>query len=481
MQTKTSIINESSVKDELLNIELSEKSLSNNPRHVHFIGIGGISMSGLAEILISQGFIISGSDIKTSDITKKLADKGATIYIGHDENNIKGADIVVYTAAIKESNPELLKAKELGLLAVDRATLLGNIMKAYPWSIAVSGTHGKTTTSSMISTIMLESKKDPTIHIGGELNCIGGTTRIGHNGFFIAEACEYYESFLKLNPFMAIILNVEYDHADFFKDIQHVRETFHNFSKRVPGNGYLLYPADDQYISDILKEVSCNKITFGLDEKKADWAARNIVFGDSGCASYELIEKGNMIANIALAAPGMHNVLNSLAAIAACRVFGCSTDSIAAALAGFTGTHRRFEEKGIINGIKVIDDYAHHPSEVKATLKAAARIKQNKTWCVFQPHTYTRTRQLMKDFALSFKDADTVLITDIYAAREPDPGDIHSSMLADEINSRGGKAIYLKSFEEAVQYLKNNTKSGDLVITMGAGDIYKVGEMFLEG
>lgn len=453
---------------------------SNDIKRIHFIGIGGISMSGLAEILHSRGYSITGSDMNASSITNKLEQLGIKVFTGHSGENITGADLVIYTAAIKENNPELSAAGLLGIPTMDRAALLGQIMKGYTGSIAVSGTHGKTTTTSMISTIMLEAGLDPTIHIGGELQAIGGTTRIGSSRYFIAEACEYYESFLKFHPYVAVILNIEFDHADYFSDVGHVTDTFKKFALQVPKDGYLIACADDRNIRSVIEAVSCNIVTFGLDTCSADWRASNISFDDMGCASYTLVYKGQEVSSISLMVPGIHNAGNSLAAIAACSIMGCSYESIRGALLKFRGTHRRFELKGIKREIKVVDDYAHHPSEVKATLKAAKNCGNPHIWCIFQPHTYTRTKFLMKEFASAFEDADEIILADIYAAREIDKGEVNSGMLADKIKEAGKKASYIKGFDAIAGHLKKHAKPGDLIITMGAGDIYKVGEIFLK-
>lgn len=457
----------------------SDLLVSPDIRRIHFIGIGGISMSGLAEILLSQGYKISGSDMKPSDITQKLESLGVKIFSGHDKANIEGADLVVYTAAVKESNPELAAARRSGVTCIDRATLLGLIMKRYNRGITVSGTHGKTTTTSMISMIMLEAGKDPTIHIGGQLAAINGTTKTGGKEFFIAEACEYCDSFLKFFPYMAVILNIEYDHADYFKDIDHVRSSFLKYMKLVPEDGYVVVNADDESILKMLEQLKCREITFSLKSPDADWAATNIKYDSHGCASYTLVNKGRELGEIKLSIPGIHNVSNSLAAAAACHTLGCSFEDIKAALGLFTGTHRRFEPKGEAGGIKVIDDYAHHPTEVRSTLKAASEGDYGKVWCVFQPHTYSRTKALLEEFAVAFADADSIILADIYAAREQDPGDINSAMLAEKVKGKGKHALYIKGFDAIVEHLKENAKTGDIIITMGAGDIYKVGEMFL--
>lgn len=449
-------------------------------KRLHFTGIGGISMSGLAEILVHQGYIVTGSDMKYSTMTQKLEKMGIKITIGHQAENITGADLLIYTAAVNQNNPELIAASQIGIPCIDRATLLGEIMKKYPASIAVSGTHGKTTTTSMIAMIMLEDGQDPTIHIGGELKAIGGTTRIGTSDYFIAEACEYSGSFLKFHPTLAVILNIEYDHADYYKNFGEIRDAFLKFSLLVPQGGYLLVNGDDPTALDILAQVPCNKITFGVQNEHCEWVATNIIFDNNGCASYTLLHQNKPICDIKLKVPGIHNVSNSMAAIAASSIMGCSPSSAVKALQKFSGTGRRFELKGRSEGVTVIDDYAHHPTEVAATLKAASNCDYSRVWCVFQPHTYTRTKFLMNEFSTAFENADIVILSDIYAARETDNGEVNSSMLADRIIATGKKVLYIKEFDRIVKFLDKNAEPGDLIITMGAGDIYKVGEMFLE-
>jgi len=438
-------------------------------------------MSGLAEILISLGYRVSGSDLKQSSITQKLVDLGITVYNGHSPENIKNPDLVVYTAAVKDNNPELLKARSLNIPTLDRATLLGLIMKKYPYSVGVSGTHGKTTTTSMISLIMLESYLDPTIHIGGELDYIGGTTRTGNTGYFVTEACEYCDSFLKFFPYIAVILNIDLDHVDYFKDIEQIKNSFVNFASLVPEKGCVIVCGDDNNVLSILGRITAPTITYGLNNNECMWSAKNINFDILGCASFTLLKDGKEVDTIDLKVPGTHNIYNSLAAIATCYQLGCPMSGIKQGLSKFIGTHRRFEQKGIYNGVKIIDDYAHHPSEIKATLKAAKNGHPVKIWCIFQPHTYTRTKSLLNDFALSFTNADVVIVADIYAAREQDNGEINSQILVEKINSTGGNAIYMNDFNDIASYLRDNAAPGDIVITMGAGDIYKVGDEMLKG
>ena len=405
---------------------------------------------------------------------------GGTIHSSHEASNLDGVDTVVYSSAIPQDHLEMVEARRRGLRVLHRSEALAAAMTGRR-TVAVAGTHGKTTTTSMVSLIMLEAGLDPTIHIGGELEAIGGTTRIGGGRFFIAEACEYTGSFLKFHPYLAVLLNMEFDHADYFRDMDHIKETFVKFASLVPKDGYIVACADDAGVMSVLDMTDCNKVTYGIKTAGCTWSASDITYDDLGCAGYRLMHNNEAVAEIKLGVPGIQNVSNSIAAIAACSIMGCSIETAREALRKFTGTHRRFEFKGSAGGIKVIDDYAHHPTEVRVTLRAARNCEQTRVLCIFQPHTYTRTKFLMEDFAVAFDDADLVLLADIYAAREPDTGEVHSGMLADRINGHGGKAIHMKNFDAIVGYLKEVARPGDLIITMGAGDIYKVGEMFLRG
>lgn len=460
---------------------MKEMNLLESPdiKHIHFIGIGGISMSGLAEILLDMGYKVTGSDMKVSPITEHLEKLGAIVHPYHAGANIHGADLVVYTAAVKADNSERLEAAKLGIPSIERATLLGQLMKKYPVSIAVSGTHGKTTTTSMVSMIMLEAELNPTIHIGGVLNSIGGNTKIGGEKFFITEACEYVESFLKFHPFLALVLNIELDHVDYFKDINHIKEAFFKFISLVPENGYIVACIDDPNTAELVERAACNKVTYGANSPSAMWRAKNIVFDDMGCAAFTLIGNNEELGTIKLNVPGIHNVNNALGAIATCATLGCSFQSIKQGLYKYHGTDKRFQTKGIVDDIKVVDDYAHHPSEIKATLQAAKNCGHSKVWCVFQPHTYTRTKAFLDDFAAAFENADEIILADIYAARELDTGEIHSRTLAERMQVKGKNAIYISGFENIVEYLDRNVAPGELIITMGAGDICRVGEMFL--
>ncbi|KGG80738.1 UDP-N-acetylmuramate--alanine ligase [Caloranaerobacter azorensis H53214] len=450
-----------------------------NFKHVHFIGIGGISMSGLAEILLNAGYIVSGSDIKNSDIIESLKKKGAAIYIGHNKNNINSADLIVYTSAISKDNPEYTEAIKRNIVTVDRATFLGQLMRMYKSSIAVSGTHGKTTTTAMISVILEHANLKPTILLGGVLDSIGGNVKIGKENIFLTEACEYKGNFLKFNPNISIILNIEEDHLDYFKDIEHIVETFANFAALLPRNGLLVINNDDINTPKIINKVNCNIVTFGI-KNKSNYKADDISFTSNGFPNFRLIINDSKEYRINLKVIGIHNIYNALAAIATAHYLNIPINTIIEAIENYTGTHRRFEIKGSINGIRIIDDYAHHPTEIKATLNAAKKLPHNKIWCVFQPHTYTRTKALLDEFSESFYDADNVIIADIYAAREKDTGLIHSKDLVDLLINKGIKALYINNFKDIVDYLLKQANGGDIILTVGAGDIYKVAEMLLD-
>jgi UDP-N-acetylmuramate--alanine ligase len=448
-------------------------------RHVHFIGIGGISMSGLAEILLEKGYQVSGSDLQQSPITERLKRNGITIYRGHCDENINGADLIVYTAAVKDDNPELMAAKQRNVPCMDRAALLGQIMETYRYSVGVSGTHGKTTTTSMLSLIMNQFNLDPTILVGGELDEIGGNVKAGSSEYFITEACEYVDSFLKFHPYMALILNIDSDHLDYFKDINHIYSSFVKYAQLVPENGYVIGCSDDHLVDRLLKEVSCQTVSYGID-MPADWTAEGIAYDHAGCASFHAVKNGKEFGFFELKVPGRHNVYNALAAIAAANIMGIPAEQSKDALLHYHGTHRRFEVKGKTESQAVIvDDYAHHPTEIKATVKAALNYPHNRLWCIFQPHTYSRTQKLFQEFTESFDGVDTLILADIYAAREKDTGEISSQMLADAIQAKGRNCTYMASFSEIEDYIRQNAQPNDLIITMGAGNIYQVGEALL--
>ena len=454
--------------------------MTQTKEHIYFIGIGGISMSGLAEILASRGHQVSGTDVKETAVTKHLQSLGIHINFGHRAENITDdITLVVYTAAIHDDNPELRAAHEKGIRIMDRAHLLGQIMDEYHDSVAVSGTHGKTTTTSMVSEILLAAEKDPTITVGGILPTIGSNLRIGGSPYFVAEACEYFDSFLQFNPFVAIILNVENDHLDYFKTLENIRRSFHAFAQRVPDNGLLVISEKIDNVAELTDGLTCHVETFGLSEK-ANWRAENIVHEADGRNSFDVYHNGTFFTTIHLHIPGEHNITNALAAIGASAFLGAAPEDCVKGLHHYTGTERRFQLKGKKDGITVIDDYAHHPTEIKAALAAAQNMQHNTTWCVFQPHTFSRTRFLFDEFGEAFGDADEVIIADIFAARETDDGTVSAAQLAERIAQTGKSARYVGDFAAIEAYLREHCKSGDLLMTVGAGDVYKIGENFLK-
>jgi len=449
------------------------------PIHVHFIGIGGISMSGLAEILLKEDFQISGSDAKSSDIIDNLMDMGAIVNIGQCAENITDdIDLVVYTAAVHTDNPEYAACVAKNIPMLTRAQLLGQIMNNYKYSVAVSGTHGKTTTTSMLSQVFLEADVDPTISVGGILDSIGGNIRVGQSDYFVTEACEYTNSFHSFFPYISIILNVDADHLDFFSGIEEIIESFHTFAKNLPDNGTLVVNGDMDCLPQVTKDLTCNIVTFGLNDTNAYYPT-NIESDDKGHMNYTLMVNGEAAERVHLNIGGTHNVTNSLAVIAVADLLGIDREFALAGLACFGGAHRRFELKGTLGNVTVIDDYAHHPTEIKATLTTATHTPHNELWVVFQPHTYTRTKALFEEFADALKGFDHVILVDIYAAREPDTGLVHAKDLADRIKELGSDARYFSSFEAVENYLLKNCKKNDLLITMGAGDVYLIGEELL--
>ena len=450
------------------------------PIHVHFIGIGGISMSGLAEILLKEHFTISGSDAKTSSLTEHLTSLGATIFYPQKaENIIPGIDVVVYTAAIHEDNPEFVEAKKQSLPMLSRAELLGQLMTNYKTPIAISGTHGKTTTTSMLSHILLEAETDPTISVGGILNAIGGNIRVGNSDIFVTEACEYTNSFLNFFPKIGVILNVEEDHMDFFKDIEDIRSSFHRFSALLPEDGTLVVNKNIEELSSIVDNLRCNVLTYS-ETQEADYSATNIGYDELGNASFDLLKHGVFVDRIVLSVAGNHNVSNALSTIAVADTLGISMESIKKGIFSFTGTVRRFQYKGERNGFTIIDDYAHHPTEIRATLTSAQNYPHKDIWCIFQPHTYTRTKAFFHEFAEALSLADHIILADIYAARETDTLGMSSEALAEELKKIGADAYYLPSFEAIEKFVLEEVIHGDLLITMGAGDVVNIGESLLK-
>lgn len=435
-------------------------------------------MSGIAEILLDAGFRVSGSDMTKSDLTDELEKKGAKVFIGQDIANLDDhPDLAVYTAAIHPDNPEYAGCVKLGIPMLSRAEMLGEIMENYREVVNVAGTHGKTTTTSMITDILLNTDMDPTVNLGGLLDMIDGNTRIGSRDIFVAEACEYTNSFLSFRPTIAVVLNVEADHLDFFKDIDDIRHSFREFVHLLPGDGrgFLVINGDIADLEYFTKDLSCEFVTFG-QSKVCDYQAEDIRFDERACATYTLIVHGENLGRIRLSVPGEHNVFNSLAAIACVKRLGISAADAGLALRKYTGVHRRFELKGNVHGFDIIDDYAHHPQEITATLKAARLYPHKKIYVIFQPHTYTRTAALMDDFAEALVGVHEVILADIYAAREVNTIGVSSRDLAQKITEKGGHALYLSDFESIENYVLKNVHPGDLLITMGAGNVTKIAD-----
>lgn len=451
------------------------------PVKVYFIGIGGISMSGLALVLRQQNFAVSGSDAKESELTKQLEDNGCEVFYGQKYENVADdIEVAVYTAAIHPDNPEYQACVDKNIPLLTRAELLGQLMKNYDIPVAISGTHGKTTTTSMVSEILLQADLNPTLSIGGIYKSIGGNIKIGGNKYFVTEACEYTNSFLSFFPKISIILNIDADHLDFFKDLNDIRNSFHKFSKLLPADGTLIINNEIENLEEITGDLDCRIITFGKDDS-ADYYATDITYNEMGHATYTVCDKNHEPMTVSLSVPGVHNVYNSLSAIAFADLLEIDRENVKNALLSFTGTDRRFQKKGKFGEVTVIDDYAHHPTEISATLNAAKNMPANRVWCVFQPHTYTRTKALMKEFAQALSLADCLVLADIYPARETDNLGISSLTLKAEIEKLGKECFYVGDFSEIEKFLKKNCLPNDVLITMGAGDVFKIGENLISG
>lgn len=449
---------------------LNEENILDNVNSIHFTGIGGIGMSGLAEILKHDGYTVSGSDINTSEITSKLEAQGIKFYKGNFAENIDNCDLLVYTAAVKKDNPELLAAHQKGIPAIERAQLLGCIQRKFPESIAIAGTHGKTTVTSMISCILLEADFDPSICAGGIIPNIDNNARAATSDYFVCEACEYVNSFLHLAPKYSVITNIQHDHVDFFPTIDDVIGSFRQFVSQTSDT--VVINVDDTNSTLAVNNYNGNIITFGLE--KGMYHTENIEYTD-GYPSFDVIESGANLGNFSLKVPGEFNIYNALAAIAMCRELSVSSDVIREGLLCFTGAQRRFDYIGKCNGAPVFDDYAHHPDEMKATLEAAKKFNKNRIICVFQPHTYSRTESFMTEMADALSLADHVVLAPIYAARETNTSGISSADLSQLLPD----SLYLQSFEEISDYLKNEATKEDLIIIMGAGNINCVSKMIV--
>lgn len=439
-------------------------------RHVHFIGVGGSSMSGLAGLLLDEGYIVSGSDKTRSHKTDHLADKGVRIFIGHAAENLRGAELVVYSAAISPDNVERAEAARLGIPQIERCDLIGQLMSGYPFAVGVSGTHGKTTTTSMLAQAFMSAGADPSIHIGGELDFIGGSTRRGQSDNFLLEACEFRESFLRFKPTVAVITNIDEDHLDYYRDIDHIEQAFRKYADLLPEDGWCVAWGDDPRARRVCLGSHCNHLTYGIGEDN-DLRAVNLRYDDRGRADYDAVYRGKTIGHFHIGVASEANMLDSLAVVGVCHIRGLDMDKVAAALAGFVGAHRRFELTSTTDGVKCYTDYGHNPAEIRNALKIASMQPHGELWSVFQPHTYSRTKTLFDQFLEIFDLADHVLITDICAAREVDPGDISSEMLIAPLRERGVDAVLTPSFDDTEAYLRAHWQSGDIMVSHGCGDI----------
>ena len=444
-------------------------------RRGHLIGIGGVSMSSLADVLWGMGIAISGSDMNRNKNVMGLTEKGIPVSIGHKAENItEEIEFVVRTAAVHDDNPEIIRAHALGIPVFERTQAWGAISKDYSNALCISGTHGKTTTTSMCTHIMMAADKDPTVMIGGTLPLLNAGHRVGHGNTIIMEACEYYNSFLSLHPTVAVILNVEADHLDFFKDLQDVQRSFREFALRTPEDGYVVANLDDASTMATIRDIPRKIMTFGLS-READVYAENIEFLGAN-SHFDIMFKGKLFTDVTLHVPGLHNVKNALAATAAAICLGVRPNAVKYGLAGFNGAGRRFEFKGKYNGADVYDDYAHHPGELKALLDTVEGLNYKRCILVFQPHTYTRTAALFEDFVTQLKRPDVLLLAEIFAAREKNTIGISSAALAERVEG----AEFYPTFPELEEELKRKAQPGDIILTVGAGDVYKIGENIVE-
>ncbi len=451
---------------------------------IHMVGIGGVSMSGIAEILTNLGFTVTGSNNIQNEATLKLQEAGIKVLIGHNAENVIGSDVVVYTAAIHEDNIELISAKNLGIPTIERADFLGELTRCYKDTITIAGTHGKSTTSSMVSLCFLNALKDPSIQIGADLPQINGNYKVGNSEHFIIEACEYVESFLKFSPKSALILNIDNDHLDYFKNFENVKNAFVKYVNLLPDNGILVVNGDDKNCLDLLNimkdKPNAKTLSYGITNKNVDFFAVNIVFDNDGFPEFDVYSHDKFYERIKLHVPGMHNVLNALGCIALCNEYGIDSQTIKNSLYKFTGVGRRFEFKGKVNGASIYDDYGHHPTEIVATAKALMNKKYNKSWVIFQPHTYSRTKLLLEDFAKALLNFDNIIVLDIYAAREQNTYGISSQDLVNRIQELGKNAKYIPDFDECVSYIKRNAEKNDIIITQGAGTVTQIGPMLID-
>ncbi len=452
----------------------------NQYKHIHLIGIGGVSMSAIAKTLHQWGFHITGSDTSQNEFTDKLIASGIKVTLGHDLTNSRNADLIIYSAAISNSDPEIIMAKQSGIPLVTRGELVGYLTRKYKESICISGTHGKTTTTSMISLCFLEAKTDPTIQVGAILKQIDGNYTVGNSDYFILEACEYMDNFLRFSPKAEVILNIDNDHLDYFKTFENIKNSFTKYAELIPENGVLVTNADDSNCLSLKEHVKGKFITYGIKNQNANYTAKNIRYNYLGCPEFDVFYNQKFYMHIKLLVSGNHNVSNALACIALCSYYGINKNSIIMGLSKFTGAHRRLEYVGAYHGFSVYDDYGHHPTEIKATAEAIKHRTFNKSWVIFQPHTYSRTKNLLNDFAESLLSFDNIIITDIYAAREQNIYNVSSLDLVNKLKEYGKTAIYMKDFDQIAEYIRKNASQNDFILTLGAGTVVNIGEKIIK-
>ncbi len=447
-------------------------------QHIHFVGIGGIGMSGIAEVLLNLGYRVSGSDLRESDTTERLKNLGGEILIGHRAENIAAPHVVVISSAVKKDNVEVVAAREKQIPVIPRAEMLAELMRL-KYGVAIAGAHGKTTTTSMVATVLAAGGIDPTVVIGGKLNSLGSNAKLGQGDFLVAEADESDGSFLKLSPAIAVVTNIDEEHLDHYRDIHEIKEAFLAFINKVPFYGVSILCLDQKHIQSLIPRIEKRYLTYGMSSQ-ADYRAAEVTLLPLG-SRFSVTAGGADLGRFELAVPGLHNVSNSLAAIAVARELEVDLEVIRKALAGFGGLQRRFQIKGEAQGVLIVDDYGHHPTEVRATLAAAKAALNRRVVCLFQPHRYTRTRHLLEEFFSAFNQADSVVIMDIYAAGEQAIPGISGQAVADGIRAFGHKDVqHLSDREQIVNHLVATLRHGDLLLTLGAGDVWKLGETILE-
>lgn len=444
---------------------------------VHMIGIGGSSMSGIAVLLKNRGYTVTGSDRSDGESMRSLRTQGFRVTVGTSPDNVEGVDLVVYSMVVSEDDIELKTARKKGIPTIERSVLLGQISDEFGTSIAVCGTHGKTTVTSMLAQILVETDMDPTVHIGGVLNAIGGSVRSGKSSLFLTEACEYRRSFMNIRANIGILLNIDADHLDYYRDIEEIETAFGDFLNKIPQDGWVLGNGDDKRAVRQLGRVRCSCETFGVSEN-CDYRMINVSEDGDGYVSFDMLHGNETLCSVRTGVPGMFNAFNALAALAAVHRLNVDMNAAAQIIQRFCGAHRRFELTGTYHGAELFHDYGHNPAEIKNAIHIARkRCKSGKLWAVIQPHTFSRVKTLFDDYLTCAEEADTVLVTEIFAARETDPGDISSEMLVESMKKQGVNAVFTRSFQEAAELLQSQLKKGDLVITLGCGNIYMLNEM----